>query len=113
VYSTPFEPVCAKCNSPASASALISDDTIDCLRCGEKCPYIYGHCVNVVIRTVGNTTVHCTVRQPLLQNVLPKLAELSYETYLQKKASSVYMLRELRIHRKFTLNEDNAILHIG
>jgi hypothetical protein len=99
-------------HSPASASALISDDTIDCLRCGEKCPYIYGHCVNGVIRTMGNTTVHCMVRQPLLQNVLPELAELSYETYLQKKASSVYMLRQLQIQRKFTLNEDNAILHI-
>jgi hypothetical protein len=95
VYSTPFEPVCAKCHSVASASALISDDMIDCLRCDEKCPYIYGHCVNGVIRTVGNTIVQCSVRQPLLQNVLPELAELSYETYLHKKASNVYMLRQL------------------
>jgi hypothetical protein len=62
---------------------------------------------------MGKTTVHCTIRKPLLQNVLPKLAELLYETYLQKKASSVYMLWELRIHNKFTLNEDNAIFHIG
>jgi hypothetical protein len=81
VYSTPFEPICARCNSVASPSALISDDTIDCLRCSEKCPYIYGNFMNVVIR-IGNTTVHCTVRQPLLQNVLLELAELSYETYL-------------------------------
>ena len=90
MYSTPFEPVCAKCHSTASASALISDDMIDYLRCDEKCPYIYGHCVNGVIRTV-----QCSVRQPLLQNVLPELAELSYETYLHKKASNVYMLRQL------------------
>jgi hypothetical protein len=62
---------------------------------------------------MDNTTMHCTLRQPLLEIVLPKLAELSYETYLQKKASNVYMLRDLRIHNKFTLNEDNAILHIG
>ena len=87
--------------------------TIDYLRCDEKCPYIYGHCINVVIRTMGNTIGHCTVMQPLLQNVLPKLAKFLYETYLQKKTSNVYMLQELRIHRKFTLNEDNAILHIG
>ena len=113
MYSTPFEPVCAKCNYHASAFALISDDTIDCLRCSEKCPYIYGHCLNVAIRTVGNTTMHCTIRQPLLQDVLLGLAELSYETYLQKKENNVYMLRDFQIHRKFTLNEDNAILHIG
>jgi hypothetical protein len=111
-YSTPFKLVCEKCNSPSSASALISDDTIDFLRCSEKCTYIYGHCLNAAIQTMGNTTVHCTVRQPLLQNVLPKLEELLYETYLQKKATSVYMLRDFRIHNKFTLNEDNAILHI-
>jgi hypothetical protein len=93
VYSSPSEPTCANCNSATSASALISDDTIDCLQCDEKCPDIYGHCVNAIIRTVGNTTVDYTVRQPLLQNVLPEFAEFLYETYLQKKASSVYMLR--------------------
>jgi hypothetical protein len=113
VYSTPFEHVCENCNSLASASALIDGDTIFCLRCSKKCPYIYGHCVNAIVRIVGNTTVYCTVREPLLQNVLPKLEELSYETYLQKKANSVYMLRELQIHKKFTLNEDNAIFHIS
>jgi hypothetical protein len=99
--------------SPASTSALISGDRIHFLRCGEKFPYTYGNCLNASIRTVGNTTMHCMVRQPLLQNVVPKLAKFSYETYLHKKASSVYMLRYFRIHNKFTLNEDNAILHIG
>jgi hypothetical protein len=69
--------------------------------------------VNGVIQTVGNTTVHYKVTKPLLQNVFPKLADLSYKTYLQKKASSVYILRELQIHNKFTLNEDNANFHIG
>jgi hypothetical protein len=112
-YSTPFEPVCAKCNSPASASAFINDGTIDCLRCGTKCPYIYRHCLNAVIRTLNNTIVHCTVRQPVLQDVLPGLTEFPYEIYLQKKANIVYMLRDFRVHRKFTLNEDNVILHIG
>jgi hypothetical protein len=93
VYSTPFEPTCEKFHFVASASALISHDTIDYLRCSEKCPYIYGHCINGVIRTVGNTTVQCSVTEPLLQNVFPELTELSYEMYLQKKASNVYMLR--------------------
>jgi hypothetical protein len=60
-----------------------------------------------------NTTVHCTVRKPLLKDVLPKLVELSYEMYLQKKVSNVYMLRDLQIHNKFTLNEENAIFHIS
>jgi DNA-directed RNA polymerase subunit RPC12/RpoP len=113
VYLTPFEHVCAKCNSPSSASSLISDDTIVCLRCSEKFPYIYGHCLNAAIQTMGNTTVHCTIRKPMLQDVLPRLVELSYEAYLQKKASGVYMLCDFRIHNKFILNEDNAILHIG
>jgi hypothetical protein len=62
---------------------------------------------------VGNTIVHCTIRQPMLQDVLPGLSEFPYEVYLQKKEKSVYMLRDFRIHSKFTLNEDNAILHIN
>jgi len=77
-----------------------------------KCPDIYGNYVNAIIRTVGNTTMHCTVRQPLLQNMLPELAKLLYETYLQKKESSVYILRKLRTQRKFILNEDNENFHI-
>ena len=111
-YSTPFDPVCAKCNSLASAFAFINDGTIDCLRCSKKFPYIYRHCLNAAIWTVGNTIVHCTIRQHLLQDVLPGLVEFSYEVYLQKKANNVYMLCDFCIHNKFTLNEDNAILHI-
>ena len=49
----------------------------------------------------------------LLQDVLPRLAKLSYEVDLQKEEKSVYMLRDFQILSKFTLNEDNAILHIG
>jgi hypothetical protein len=62
---------------------------------------------------MGNTIIHCTIRQPLLQDVLPGLAEFPYEVYLQKKENSIYMLRDFRVHRKFTLNEENSILHIG
>ena len=61
---------------------------------------------------MGNTIVHYTIRHPLLQDVLPGLVEFSYEAYLQKKANSVYMMCDFQIHSKFTLNEDNAILHI-
>ena len=112
-YSTPFEPVCANCNSPSSASAFINDGTINCLRCSAKWTYIYSHCVNTVIQTLNNKIVHCIVRQPVLQYVLPGLTEFPYEIYLQKKANIVYMLRDFHVHRKFTLNEDNVILHIG
>jgi hypothetical protein len=61
---------------------------------------------------MDNITVHCTIRHLMLQDVLPVLAELSLEAYLQKNTNNVYMLRDFRIHSKFTLNEDNAILHI-
>jgi hypothetical protein len=57
--------------------------------------------------------IHCTITNPMLQDVLFGLAELSYEAYLQKKENNVYMLCDFRIHIKFTLNEDNAILHIA
>jgi hypothetical protein len=54
-----------------------------------------------------------TKRSSKLQDVLHGLAKFPYEVYLQKKENSVYMLHDFQIHRKFTLNEDNAILHIS
>ena len=59
-----------------------------------------------------NIIVHYTIREPLLQDVFPGLAEFPYEVYLQKKENIFYMLRDFRVHRKFTLNDDYAILHI-
>lgn len=111
-YSAPFEPVCSRCNSPASASAFINDGTIVCLCYSHKWSYIYRHCLNAIIRTLNNTIVHCTIRKPVLQDVLPHLTELPYEIYLQKKANIVYMLCDFRVDSKFTLNEDSVILHI-
>jgi hypothetical protein len=37
---------------------------------------------------------------------------MSYETYLQKKRATVYMLRDLRVHGRFTVNEDNIVSHL-
>jgi len=38
---------------------------------------------------------------------------MSYEAYMGQKATTVYMLRDLKIHSKFTLNEDSELLHVG
>jgi hypothetical protein len=111
-YSTPFEPVCASCNSPASATALIKDAVIDCTKCCQKRPFTYQHCLNAIIRTSDNKTVQCTVRKPLLHTILPSLLDMSYETYLQKKQGTVYMLRDLQVRGIFTVNEDNMLLHL-
>jgi hypothetical protein len=37
---------------------------------------------------------------------------MSYETYLQKKRATVYMLRDLQAHGRFTVSEDNIVLHL-
>jgi hypothetical protein len=37
---------------------------------------------------------------------------MSYETYLQKKQATVYMLRDLQVRGIFTVNEDNVLLHL-
>jgi hypothetical protein len=111
-YSTPFKPVCASCNSPTSATALIKDAVVDCTKCCQKLPFTYQHCLNAIIRTSDNKTVQCTVRKPLLHTILPSLLGMSYETYLQKKQSIVYMLRDLQVHGIFTVNEDNMLLHL-
>jgi hypothetical protein len=111
-YSTPFEPVCASCNSPTSATALIKDVVVDCTKCCDKRPFTYQHCLNAVIRTSDNKTLQCTVRKPLLHTILPSLLDMSYDTYLQKKQGTVYMLRDLQVRGIFTVNEDNMLLHL-
>ena len=111
-YSTPFELVCASCDSPASATALIKDAVIDCTKCCQKCPFTYQHCLTSIIRTSDNKTVQCTVRKPLLHTILPSLLDMSYETYLQKKQGTVYMLRDLQVRGIFTVNEDNILLYL-
>jgi hypothetical protein len=111
-YSTPFEPVCASCNSPTSATALIKDAVVDCTKCCQKHPFTYQHCLNAVIRTSDNKTIQCTVRKPLLHTILPSLLDMSYETYLQKKQGTIYMLRDLQVRGIFTVNEDNMLLHL-
>jgi hypothetical protein len=57
-------------------------------------------------------TLQCIIREPLLHNILPSLIDMSYETYLQKKRATVYMLRDLQVHGRFTVNEDNIVSHL-
>jgi len=38
--------------------------------------------------------------------------QLAYETYLQKKETTMYILHDFQVHGKFRLNEDNVVLHI-
>jgi hypothetical protein len=111
-YSTPFEPVCASCNSPTGATTLIKDAMVDCTKCSQKHPFTYQHCLNAIIRTSDNKTVQCIVREPLLHNILPSLIDMSYVTYLHKKTAIVYMLRDLQVRGRFTVNEDNILLHL-
>ena len=112
-YSTPFEHVCAICNFVISSSILISNGTIYCSKCNNNCPFVYKHCINATIESITKNIVPCTIREPLVHDVLPPLKGMSYEQYLQKKEAVVYMLRDLRIHSRFLLNEDNELLHVG
>jgi hypothetical protein len=112
-YSTPFEPVCAICNSLASASALIKNAMLDCVRRNQRCHFIYKHCLSFVIGTIDKNNVQCTTRQPILYELLHGLTEMQYEIYLQKKPKTIYMLHDFRVHVKFTLNEDSVVLHVG
>ena len=84
-YSTPFELVCAKCNTVGSVGALIDGGTIDCVVYNDKCAYEYKHCLNAIIQIIDKSTVQCTIRAPILQDVLPSLTQLAYETYILKK----------------------------
>jgi hypothetical protein len=62
---------------------------------------------------MDNNNVQCTAREPILHDLLLGLTEMPYEIYLQKKPNIVYMLRDFRVHGKFTLNEDSVVLHVG
>jgi hypothetical protein len=85
---------------------------VDCLKCSTKHPFTYQHCVNAIIHTIDKKTLQCIIREPLMHNILPSLIDMSYETYLQKKRATVYMLRDLRVHGRFTVNEDNIVSHL-
>ena len=112
-YSTPFEPVCAICNSPVNSSIAIANATIFCSQCNDNFPFLYKHCINAVIESITNNFVQCIIREPLLHDLLPDLKSMSYETYLQQKATTVYILRDFKIQSKFTLNEDSELLHVN
>ena len=111
-YSTPFEPIFAICNSVINSSILISNGTIYCSKCNNNFPFVYKHCINATIESITKNIVHCTIREPLVHDLLPRLKPMSYEKYLQEKETIVYMLRDLRIHSKFLLNEDSELLHV-
>ena len=82
-------------------------------KCNKDCHFTYEHCINVIIKTTGNIGIPCIVRDPILQELIPDLQQMSYDIYLQNKPATIYMLRDLQAHGYFTLNEDNVVLHIG
>jgi hypothetical protein len=79
--------------------ALIDGVTIDCVVCNDKFPYEYKHCLNVIIQTIDKSIVQCTIRAPILQDVLPALTQLAYEAYIEKKTVAMYMLRDFGLLR--------------
>ena len=92
-YSTPFELICGKCNFPIAPSTVIEDTMVDCIKCKEKCDFIYSHRLNCIIRTVNNTVLQCCLRNiVVLKQLLPQITELSYEDYLKKNPATIYML---------------------
>ena len=111
-YSTPFELVCVICNFVISSSILINNGTLYCSKCNNNCPFVYKHCIYATIESITKNIVHCTIRETLVHDLLPRLKPMSYEQYFQEKETIVYMLCDLRIHSKFLLNEDSELLHV-
>ena len=109
----PFEPVCIECNSPAGTSTMIEGLLIACAKCNKDCHFTYAHCINATIKTTDNIVIPCIVRDPILQEVIPGLQQMSYDMYLQNKPATIYMLHNLHVHKYFTFNKDNVVLHIG
>ena len=56
--------------------------------------------------------MQCTAKELVLQELLPSLTKMQYEMYLQEKPRIIYMLHDFQVHGKFTLNEDNVMLHV-
>ena len=91
----------------------MQDTTIDYLKCKETCDINYLHCLNCIIKTVTNTTSRCSLKNSMLLNeLLPELTYMSYEDYVYKKPTTIYMLHDLQVHGIFILNEHNDILQI-
>ena len=65
--------------------------------------------LNCIIRS-NNTSFQCCIRNILLlKQLLPSLAQMSFQDYVQKKQETMYMLRDFKIYGTFTINEDNEI----
>ena len=94
-YSTPFEPVGIECISPAGTSTMIEGMLIACAKCNKDCHFTYAHCINATIKTTDNNIIPCIVRDPILQELILGLQQMSYEIYLQNKLATIYMLRDL------------------
>ena len=112
-YSTPFELVCGKCNLPIVPSTVIEETMVDCIKCKEKCDFIYSHRLNCIIRIVNNIVLERCLRNIIvLKQLLPQVTEMSYEYYLKKKPTTIYKLHDFRVHGGFILNEDNEIIKV-
>jgi len=59
-----------------------------------------------------NSNIECTVRRPLLDELLPKLIEISYEDYQKDISSALDLLQTFQKKGNFVMTLDNVLTAI-
>ena len=96
-------------NFPIPTCTMLDETTINCLKCNRNCSLFYSQCLNCINKS-NNTSFQCCIRKKLLlKQLLPSLAQMSFQDYVQKKQETMYMLRDFKIYGTFTINEDKEI----
>jgi len=111
VYSPPFEPICAICNHPIFALALPPNAHCYCSTCDKDTDFLFSHSICCVLQK-KDSNIECTVRRPLLDELLPELIEISYEDYQKDISSALDLLHTFQKKCNFVMTLDNVLTAI-
>lgn len=65
--------------------------------------------LKTILATENKQTIYCSVDHHIIKELVPQIAEIKYEDYIENKSKFVFTLREISIKAKFTLTQNNII----
>ncbi|KAH9328234.1 hypothetical protein KI387_000342, partial [Taxus chinensis] len=111
-YSSPFEPICGKCNLTIERLPPVHTDIAYCSNCEQECPYAYCHRLLCSIKSADKTTIQCIAKNKLLTELLPSLTAIAYPQYIEDKEAVIEQLSHFTLHGIFTIDKENIIRHM-
>lgn len=110
-YIPPFEPFCIDCHQLILAKILPYKGLCYCTKCGKETKFFYDHNLQCILEADGKE-IFCTLRKPLLENLLPQLIGITYEQYKNDISITIDLLRTFQKKGAITMAVGNIITDI-